>query len=342
MNKRILALIGTATIGTSLIAGSATYALFTASTSSNSSSFQSIDAGNVKLVAYRGGDNPSELQGPMFYPHTVDLGGYHPYDYNTGNSPDDESPGEWAPGDQVTRTLNIENKGSQNAKVTRILANLDSLKNQSGGSLDSTTSEDFLNHMKITVLSPDNGYSTPVYSGSLQQLVNGNQFIYPPLFITKGTTSYIVKFVASMDISAGKDLQGVTGVFDFVLTAEQIRNNWFDPPFSNLDYSMQLDSTTPIKFGIYDSSDNLITSQNSSVQLVISGPTSGPGSAVSYTFSMSDGTLTFNGGHYQANFDPTAYPLVSGDSYTATVYNGSTALFSKTFSTVPGNRSNSP
>lgn len=139
-----------------------------------------------------------------------------------------------------------------------------------------------------------------------------------------------------MDPVAGNDLQGVKGVLDFVVGAEQMRNNCFRPPFSSRQYSMHIGSTTPIKFECYDEDERFLNfCQN--VKLVITGP--GLGQGLTYSFGRG---LSFNGGHYQANVYADPGRFVEGGTYTATVYVGSEAYCQKSFGTEPGNRSNGP
>lgn len=141
-------------------------------------------------------------------------------------------------------------------------------------------------------------------------------------------------------VECGNEYQGKTANVDFVVTALAYprnkggKQNCFDPPFSNSDYSMELGSTTPIKFECYDTDGNLITSSQN-VKLVITGEKLGQG----ITYTRGNG-LSFNGGHYQANVYTDGNQFTDGVTYTATIYNGSEIYSQKTFTIEPGNRSN--
>lgn len=348
MKKRLLILISAMVLGISLLAGGGTYALMTASTANEGNQFSTFEAGVVDI----GSSSDSALvvrsfmmsaryrvTFPMFYDSASYPTGPNPYDVSTGVSPSGEILGGWAPGDQVTRTWDIDNRGNA-AKITEIYvpAKSFSLTDQTGNTLPagSQAYNDFLEYMKITVYSQSDD-STPLYTGTLKQLVSAAQPLDGLAYLPKKCTRAItLKFVAAMDPVAGNDLQGVKGVLDFVVGAEQVRNNCFRPPFSNRQYSMLIGSTTPIKFECFDKEDSFITScQN--VKLVISGPGLGDG----LTYTVGSG-LSFNGGHYQANVYADPALFVEGGTYTATVYIDSKAYCQKSFSTEPGNRSNAP
>jgi len=271
----------------------------------------------------------------MYYDHTIS--GQNPYDVKTNYSPSGEIPGGWAPGDQVKRTWKIKNSGSA-SKITEIYSPVDtfSLRDQNGRAISSGSREyqDFLKHMKISLYYPQ-GSSLSIYTGTLQQFVQAPQPLDTVICLSRCCTAS-VDFVASLDLSTANDLQGVRGVVDFQLGVEQVKNNCFDPPFSNQNYSMERGSTTPIKFECYDSDGNLSTSSQS-VKLVITGR--GLGAGKIYTFGNG---LSLTGGHYQANVYADQNLFLDGETYTATAYDGSQICGQKMFSTKSGNRSNAP
>ncbi|MDR3601027.1 MAG: hypothetical protein P4L49_11205 [Desulfosporosinus sp.] len=347
MNKRVLTLISSAVIANCLFIGWGTYALLTASASITGNQFGTFQSETVNIQSVSPTDpisgpqlrslvafcNTPPVNLTMFYDHTIS--GNNPYDVKTNYSPSGEIPGGWAPGDQVKRTWNIKNSGS-GSKITDIYSPVGtfSLRDQNGKVISSGSQayQDFLNHMKIDIYYPQ-GSLHPIYTGDFQQFIQAPQPLDTVICLSKCSTAS-VDFVAAMDLAAGDDLQGVRGVLDFQLGVEQCKNNCFDPPFSNKNYSMKCGSTTPIKFECYDSDGNLLTScQN--VKLVITGR--GLGRGLTYT---QGNNLSFNGGHYQANVYADQNLFFDEETYTATIYYGSQIYGQETFSVEPGNRSN--
>lgn len=352
-NRLLLLLASTITLST-VLAGGGTYALFSGATANGPNDFSTFQAENIDVqntiapVTTSGvrtfaalASSSQPLQFPMFYDSVSYPTGQNPYDLTKG-TPSGEIPGDWAPGDSVARFWSVNNVGSS-AKFTEVSAKLDSLTGPSGMIAPGTqTYNDFLNDMNIAVYSPEDNYTTPVFDGTFQQLVSGYQPLNTVMYVAKGRTGYKPKFVATLGLTAGNDLQAVKGVFDFSLLAEQTSNNCFDPPFSNEDYSMKIGSTTPIKFEDYDSNGSLINSTQSNVSLVITGPKVG-GGTLKLVYTLDNG-LSANGGHYQAQVygDPSLFVQESNTTplYTATVYFGNQMCCQKSFSTYPGNRSN--
>jgi hypothetical protein len=343
LKKRLLILISSAFFVNVLLVGVGTYSLLTATATNDGNQFtggfraETLNIGSAtgasaspRMLMASSAPQPVNLT--MFYDHTI--AGQNPYDVYTGSTSSGEIPGGWAPGDLVQRTWNIQNDGDA-VKITEILSPKDKfqLTDKSGNTIPSTSPiyEDFINHMKVSVNDPQCTVN-PVYRGTFKDLLQGPQWLDTVICISESTTA-AVDFVVSMDLNAGDNLQGVKGVIDFQLGAEQVDNNCFDPPFSNNDYSMKQGSTTPIKFECYDSNGNEIK-ESQNVKLVITGENLGQGR----TYTLSDGTISFNGGHYQVDVDA-GDQFIDGVTDTATVYNGSEICGQKTFITEPGNRS---
>ncbi|MGC7870033.1 hypothetical protein ACPUYX_00725 [Desulfosporosinus sp. SYSU MS00001] len=346
MKKRLIALISAMFIGNGLLIGGGTYALLTSSTTNTSNQFATFQAETINVqssptestnTTFRSLALMANCSGrtsllTMFYDTNSNPTGTHPYD-KTISPPSGEIPGRWAPGDTVTRYWSVNNLGSQ-AKFTQISAKLDSLTGPKGTISPGTqTYKDFLNHMKVAVYSPEDSYAKPVFNGTFQEILGGSQPLDTIMYLGKGCTGYKPKFVVSMDLDAGNNLQAVKGVLDFTLSPEQTRHNCFDPPFSNWDYSMKCGSMTPIKFECFDADGSFIRNSRD-VKLVISG------GGFTNTYILGNG-LSCNGGHYQANIYGDKNRFIDGLTYTATVYNGSEICGQKTFTTEPGNRSNS-
>jgi hypothetical protein len=190
-----------------------------------------------------------------------------------------------------------------------------------------------------------NGDVTPITEGPFS-----SDETSPAFRLTPGETASVT-YTYSMPMEAHNDYQNTKGNMDIEayvsgdIDAPPPNGNCFDPPFSNEDYSMKIGSTTPIKFENYDSNGNLITTVPSNVSLVIMGPKVG-GGTLSLTYSLSNGGLTVNGGHYQANVTKAQSKLFVQESdttpeYTASVYFNGQLSCQKSFNTYPGNRSNS-
>lgn len=239
-------------------------------------------------------------------------------------------PGEWLPGDKVRGTWDIQNTGAA-SKITEISLVTDKsyLTDVNGKPISSgsPTFLDFEKHIKISLYCPTNSL-TPVYTGSLDQLLKDPQLFATVVCLSKGA-SQTVAYEASMDTGAGNDLRGVKGVLAFQLGTVPVKNNAFDPPFSTPGYSMKLGSTTPVKFEYYDSEDKLIEAEQD-VRLVVTGGNLGQG----ITYTLGNGSLSFHGGHYQANILVASNRFKVGQIYTATVYIGSTRYCQKSFSVV--------
>lgn len=341
MNRRLLTLISSVVLANILFIGGGTYALLTASTTNSGNQFGTFQAESIDIESSpTEGTNTSlrsfaltancsrqTVQFPMFYGYADYPTGSNPYDVKTFSSPSGEIPGGWASGDQVKRVWNIWNKGD-GSKITEIYATNFHLSKDGQPITSGETYNDFLNHMRIAVYYPTDS-AEPVYSDSLSKMVDAPQLLNQVICLNKCWKTQIA-FVASMDRDAGNDLQGVKGVVDFQIGAEQTKNNCFDPPFSNWDYSMKSRSTTPIKFECYDSDGDFID-YCQDVKLVING------GGFTHTYTLGN-DLSCNGGHYQANVDGS--PFSDGIMYNATIYVDGQRYCSKTFTTEPGSRSN--
>ncbi|MBO8157361.1 MAG: hypothetical protein H0Z32_13020 [Bacillaceae bacterium] len=230
--------LGFMTVGilllTALVAGGATFALFTDQAANEGNEFT---AGTVDLSANR--DHGDYIPGPMFYPASLDPDGNHAYDENQVN-PSGEAIGGWAPGDNVQRTMIVTNEGSLDAKITGIKATPRDTYTQnlpSGGSniVTGLTSgdayEEFIEKAYVRVSIPDQ--ELLLFEGYLYELINHevgftptlNQPVIQAPVAGFGGGTLNITFDVSLDKSAGNDLQGQNFIFDFGFYAEQVRNN---------------------------------------------------------------------------------------------------------------------
>ncbi|MDN3016815.1 TasA family protein [Paenibacillus sp. BSR1-1] len=213
--KRRLALFSASgLLGISLIAGGATYAIFTDSATNNNNNFTS---GTIDLDQTR--DLGDTIPGPMFYSSTSDPTGKYPYDKSGVPlaPPGSDAVGGWAPGDHVLRAMNLFNKGSLDAKVTKLKADISTGATNSGVGYNQ-----FINKMNIKIMYP--AQNRVLYNGPLSGLLNGWVNISAPFAIYPGGPANIT-FEATLDESADNDIMGQTFVFDFSFYAEQLRNN---------------------------------------------------------------------------------------------------------------------
>lgn len=218
MSKKMLAAITlTGMVALALIVGGATFALFTDGADSTENEFT---AGTVVLEANR--DLGDTIPGPMFYTSESDPTGTYPYDRPgvPHAPPGSEALGGWAPGDVVTRALDLYNRGTLDAKITRMRANVNDL-----GVTEGAAYEEFIEKMNITVLYP--AQNRLLYEGPLSGLLTGDGWftLETPLIARAGGGALNITFEAHLDLSAGNVVQGETFVFDFEFQAEQLRNN---------------------------------------------------------------------------------------------------------------------
>lgn len=202
-------------LGVSLIVGGATYALFTDSASNSNNTFA---AGTINLDQNR--DLGDTIPGPMFYSAASDPTGSYPYDQSGVplSPPGSEAAGGWAPGDTVTRAMDLYNRGTLDAKVSRLQASVSAGATNSGAAYDQ-----FIDKMNIKVMYP--ALNRVLYDGPLSGLLNGWVDIATPLRANAGGGALNITFEASLDSSADNDLQGQNFIFDFSFYAEQLRNN---------------------------------------------------------------------------------------------------------------------
>ncbi|MBP2017183.1 putative ribosomally synthesized peptide with SipW-like signal peptide [Symbiobacterium terraclitae] len=213
MNKKLLLTMGAAAAIAAVSAGG-TLALFTDSKSASAD----FVAGTLCLDSER--NDGDTVPGPMFY-ITAEQG------RTTSGAPGLLPTGVWAPGDSHTRTLTVYNgnrpecKTSMDAWLTAVEARLTEgiadqyvalasqlnvvVKTPQGGGPDVVVAEaplsDFLAG-PVTILYPD-GDKIPL--------------AYP--------SNRHMKFEVAFDRDAGNEYQGKTLVVDFVVHAEQQRNN---------------------------------------------------------------------------------------------------------------------
>lgn len=196
--------------------GFGTFALFTSNAASDTNE---IAAGTLAIDAQEGYDR---IQGPMFYTSTSHSGSI-PYDVETMEDYGGEALGGWAPGDTVTRFMEVVNTGSLDAIVKGLRAHVNAAGLQPGDE----AYEQFVRKMnlKVTEGSED---GRVLYDGALYDLLlDGDEWydLEPPVVVNVDDVPAVLYFTASLDLSADNDLQGHDFVFDFELYAEQKRNN---------------------------------------------------------------------------------------------------------------------
>jgi predicted ribosomally synthesized peptide with SipW-like signal peptide len=216
--KRKLALMtASGMVGVSLIIGGATYAIFSDSASNTSNT---VTAGTINLDQER--DSGDNVPGPMFYSvqsNDSEPPGLYPYDGEPGVALGGEIPGGWAPGDTVIRAMNLYNRGSLTAKVTKVKANVNAAGVTSGQAYDQ-----FIEKMNIKV-TYNTGSRPVLYNGPLKTLLNDWVTFSAPLPIAANSGAMNIEFEAYLDESADNDIMGEDFVFDFTFYAEQARNN---------------------------------------------------------------------------------------------------------------------
>ncbi|WP_088553414.1 TasA family protein [Calderihabitans maritimus] len=205
MTKKLF-LMGIAVAMISLLAGRATFAIFSDSASNDST----FSAGTVSINANRNDGDP--VPGPMFYV-TSEQG--RTYD---GRFPGINTTDVWAPGDYHSRTLNVTNDGSLAVKITQLGATVRGIN-------DPTVLAEFLNKMLVTVVQTTNQNNpTVLFTGTLGELVNGPVEVLNQVNISPTATQDLT-YTVTMDITAGNLLQGVEALVDFSVYVEQLRNN---------------------------------------------------------------------------------------------------------------------
>jgi hypothetical protein len=215
-NRKLATLVVTGMLITAFTISGATYAIFTSSAQNTNNSYT---AGTVNIDIQR--DLGDAIPGPMFYTGTSDPTGNYPYN-TTKNVPDAppgaESLGGLAPGDQLTRAMNIYNKGTLDVRVKNLRANMNAAGETSGPAFNQ-----FIQKMNIKVNYP--AQNKTLYDGPLVGLLNGYVSISPFLIATDPSGPANITFTATLDKSADNTIQGHSFVFDFGFYAEQKRNN---------------------------------------------------------------------------------------------------------------------
>lgn len=185
-----------------------------------------------------------------------------------------------------------------------------------------------------------------LYQGTLREFQD-----FPLGTISKGRCNDL-NFSVTLPKDAGNELQGksISVAFNFNAIAHDddipLGDVCFEPPFSNSRFALHQKSTVPIKFHLRDAEGNLENSPQKNIRLEITGPAA-DGRSADYVFSVNDGTLKFDTSvhepHYMARFSTFDYPVVTGCTYTATVYYGSQVLCERVFQVeTQGNRSHAP
>lgn len=218
MNKKLLILISTGLLAVCLLVGGVTYALFTSSAANADNTFM---AGTINLTQER--DLGDEIPGPMFYTSTSDPTGSFPYDTNKNDPyqpPGGESIGGLAPGDSMTRAMNLYNNGANalDAKITKLQATVNPAGTTSGDAYD-----EFISKLNVDVKVPS--MNKTLYYGPLSGLLNGWVNISPAMVMRANGGAMNITFTVNLDQSANNDIQDETFVFDFSFYAEQLRNN---------------------------------------------------------------------------------------------------------------------
>lgn len=200
-------------IGLSLVIGGASLAIFTDNKSNANNTFAT---GTIKLVQER--SSGDSIKGPMFYNSKSDPNGAFPYDQSTPYAPPGgEAIGGWAPGDSATRSLNLSNVGTLDAKVTKVKAQVNS---NGEGITEGKAFENFVKYMNIEV----RFQNRVIYKGSLEHLLDDYVDLKPLILKANGGEANLT-FTATLNKKAGNDIKGKTFIFDFTLFAEQLKNN---------------------------------------------------------------------------------------------------------------------
>lgn len=221
ISKQKLALLSvTGMLVLGLTVGGATYAIFTDSASGANNR---LTTGTINLTQER--DLGDRIPGPMFYTSTSDPSGIFPTDTARaiGRYFGGEALGGWAPGDRAIRAMNLYNRGTLDAKVTKLMASV--TVDQGGvpvGVSSGAAYNELISKMNIKVMIPT--LNLVLYNGSLSGLLNGWVDI-PQVDATAGGGAVNITFEAYLDPSAGNDIQGQNFVFDFSFFAEQVKNN---------------------------------------------------------------------------------------------------------------------
>lgn len=213
MRAKLMLMIG-AVLSIVAVAIGVTYALFTASAGPAQNNFT---AGSLCLNSRR--DNSDPVPGPMFYIVSTPP--------PPGAVPGNQPTGLWAPGDNHTRTLIVDNP-CLGAWLDSVKANLVSGDPSLAGSLMVT----------ITMAEPGQVSDQLVAQAPLSQFLAGNVALKYPVVCSPAicgaggkrvplpnSSMAFMHFNVAFDINAGNALQGKDLVVDFVVNGIQSANN---------------------------------------------------------------------------------------------------------------------
>ncbi|MBU7005673.1 TasA family protein [Phosphitispora fastidiosa] len=204
-----------------MLIGGATFAYFTDTAANTGNTFT---AGTIILEGER--DLSDKVPGPMFYSAASDPSGYYPYDEIATRTPSGECIGGWAPGDSVMRAMNLYNRGTIDAKVTKVKANVQAQYTNSNdvvisGETTGAAYDEFIDKMNIKIMYPSG--NAVLYNGPLRGLLNDYVPTDSIIYVNAGQVgSANVTFEATLSTNAGNDIQGKNFIFDFAFYAEQI------------------------------------------------------------------------------------------------------------------------
>jgi len=186
----------------SLLAGGVSLALFTASAQNAAKTFT---AGTVSIEAER--DFGESVPGPMFY--TTPQLGQVPSGPHAGE-PGIHPTGLWVPGDSHVRNLIVKNTGSLRAKVVGLRA-------------ECAGSEDLKNALQVKVVRHID--SVTLFEGPLSALCGPGwvQLLSPTVINPGGFQDF--QFVVTLPLEAGNECQEDNLAAQFLLYAEQTKNN---------------------------------------------------------------------------------------------------------------------
>jgi hypothetical protein len=236
-----------------------------------------------------------------------------------------------APGDQVTSILKVMNQGNLDFNYTV------SSRLESG-------SPDLFSKLELQVSDSKGVLFKGLISG-LKKLPLGS--------IAKQRNNNLT-FTATLPLATNNATQGLSTIVSFDLTAvyRVPTPGCFEEPFSDDErvhdeenrsddeashdhhVSIHQESTVPIQFHLNDENGVPEKNLNKNTVVEVTGP-SPKGGNVTYRFSYSTGTLTFDQSvsqpYYLARFSTFDSPVVSGQMYTATVYADSKVISQKQF-----------
>lgn len=198
--KAILLLAAVAAMAVGVTAG--TYALFTATTGPAHNIFV---AGTLEIDSYR--DNGDTIPGPMFYTT--------PAEGSTGTLDGIYPTGEWAPGDQHTRVLIVENVGSLDAWLVSVGADA-----HPGSSIYLADKMDYW-------VATDAAFTNVLASGKLGSLIASDVTFTNEVPSQVGTPTEIqnLYFKVKLPLDADNSYQNLDLIVDFHVGAVQMDNN---------------------------------------------------------------------------------------------------------------------